>query len=64
MFIFYLFIKDSDPDLTVSDNIEDTNEDTVQQLREKIAQLEKEKAEQTAHIALLSKKVCLLFLTD
>lgn len=49
--------QDSDPDLTVSDNIEDTNEDTVQQLREKIAQLEKEKAEQTAHIALLSKKI-------
>ncbi|XP_045172229.2 uncharacterized protein LOC123534181 isoform X2 [Mercenaria mercenaria] len=50
--------QDSDPpDLTISDEIDDTSQDTVQELRDKIAQLEKEKAEQKAHIALLSKKI-------
>lgn len=50
--------QDADPpDLTISDDVDENTDETVQELREKVAQLEKEKAEQKAHIALLSKKI-------
>ncbi|XP_045172259.2 uncharacterized protein LOC123534198 isoform X2 [Mercenaria mercenaria] len=51
-------IQDLDPpDHTIFDETEDTSQDTIQELRDKIAQLEKEKAVQKAHIDLLSKKI-------
>lgn len=44
-------------DLTISEDVDDSEEATVEELRQKIVRLEKEKAEQQAHIAVLNKKI-------